>query len=815
MKILKFGGTSVANAESLQSVISIVKSQKQKTVVVVSALGGITNLLIDLLEQAAKKDNSYLDGIDTIRQRHMEPVESILAKKDQSDIITFLDHKLIQLENLLQSVFQLEEITERTLSKVSSLGEILSAKLISAFFTELGIDHHLHNPTQLIATQIKNGKIVVDFEKTKQQTDYHFEATKESIHLVSGYIAGNESRELTTLGRGGSDFSAAILAHVLDAQSLEIWTDVSGMYTANPKLVTQAQPIPNLTYYEAMELSHFGAKVIYPPTLQPLVEKNIPTYIKNTFKPEDIGTLIHNESSTTNGQIVKGISHIDAVALVSLEGSGMVGIPGFSKRLFETLSSENINIIMITQASSEHSICLGVKASDAKRAKTAIDDHFAFEIALNKVYPVRLELDLVNIAVVGEKMKEHQGISGKLFSSLGANNINIRAIAQGASERNISIIIDDKNTQKALNTLHESFFESQIKQLNLFITGVGNVGSKLLEQINQQSEYLENNLRLKIRVMALSNSRKMLLSNLPISLSEWRSQLDQWGTPADRKAFFENAKALNLRNTIFIDNTASEDIAMEYGQYLANSMGVVTCNKIACADQLDNYLHLKKTARQFNSPFLFETNVGAGLPVIDTLNNLIASGDQVVKIQAVLSGSLNFVFNNYTSDNTFVSVVQQAKEEGYTEPDPKIDLSGIDVARKILILARESGLRIELEDIVNNSFLPEECLKTKDNESFFASLEANQNHFEELLQAAEKNDSKLKYVAQLEKGKASVGLQQIPQGHDFYNLEGSDNIILFYTNRYSQQPLIVKGAGAGADVTASGIFADIIRIGKQ
>ena len=815
MKILKFGGTSVANAESLQSVISIVKSQKQKTVVVVSALGGITNLLIDLLEQAAKKDSSYLDGIDTIRQRHMEPVESILAKKDQSDIITFLDDKLIQLENLLQSVFQLEEITERTLSKVSSLGEILSAKLISAFFTELGIDHHLHNPTQLIATQIKNGKIVVDFEKTKQQTDYHFEATKESIHLVSGYIAGNESRELTTLGRGGSDFSAAILAHVLDAQSLEIWTDVSGMYTANPKLVAQAQPIPNLTYYEAMELSHFGAKVIYPPTLQPLVEKNIPTYIKNTFKPEDIGTLIHNESSTTNGQIVKGISHIDAVALVSLEGSGMVGIPGFSKRLFETLSSENINIIMITQASSEHSICLGVKASDAKRAKTAIDDHFAFEISLNKVYPVRLELDLVNIAVVGEKMKEHQGISGKLFSSLGANNINIRAIAQGASERNISIIIDDKNTQKALNTLHESFFESQIKQLNLFITGVGNVGSKLLEQINQQTEYLENNLRLKIRVMALSNSRKMLLSNLPISLSEWRSQLDQWGTPADRKAFFENAKALNLRNTIFIDNTASEDIAMEYGQYLANSMGVVTCNKIACADQLDNYLHLKKTARQFNSPFLFETNVGAGLPVIDTLNNLIASGDQVVKIQAVLSGSLNFIFNNYTLDNTFVSVVQQAKEEGYTEPDPKIDLSGIDVARKILILARESGLRIELEDIVNNSFLPEECLKTKDNESFFASLEANQNHFEELLQAAEKNDSKLKYVAQLEKGKASVGLQQIPQGHDFYNLEGSDNIILFYTNRYSQQPLIVKGAGAGADVTASGIFADIIRIGKQ
>jgi aspartokinase/homoserine dehydrogenase 1 len=412
-------------------------------------------------------------------------------------------------------------------------------------------------------------------------------------------------------------------------------------------------------------------------------------------------------------------------------------------------------------------------------------------------------------------MKEHQGISGKLFSSLGANNINIRAIAQGASERNISIITDQKNVQKALNTLHESFFESQVKQLNLFITGVGNVGGKLLEQIDQQKDYLESNLRLKIRIMALSNSRKMLLSEQPIDLSNWKDALENNSIPADRKAFFEHAKALNLRNSIFVDNTANENIAMKYGQYLANSIGIVTCNKIACADQFENYQNLKKTARQFGSPFLFETNVGAGLPIIDTLNNLIASGDQVVKIQAVLSGSLNFVFNNYTKDTSFVSVVQQAMEEGYTEPDPKIDLSGVDVARKILILARESGMAIELKDIENNSFLPQACLDTPDNSSFFKSLETHQSHFEGLLNAAQKDNSKLKYVAQLENGKASVGLQHIPKGHDFYNLEGSDNIILFYTNRYSQQPLIVKGAGAGAAVTASGIFADIIRIGKQ
>ena len=815
MKILKFGGTSVADSKSLAHVLSIVKSQNQPQVVVVSALGGITNLLIDLLKRAQAKDSSYKDDIQKLRNRHLEPILAMLPQNEQTKVINFVEEKLEELTQLLHAAYQLGEVTTTTLSKISAYGELLSSSIIECLMKQAKIDVKLHAAEQLIVTYEKNGKLFVDFDLSKEKINAALKANPADCHLVPGFIAGDKAGNITTLGRGGSDFSAAIIANVLEAKALEIWTDVSGMFTAHPKMVAQAQPIAELSYYEAMELSHFGAKVIYPPTLQPLVEKNIPTYIKNTFDPTAPGTLISNGGELKNGGIVKGISHIDDVALVSLEGSGMIGIPGFSKRLFETLSTENINIIMITQASSEHSICMGVSAFDAPVAKEVIDEHFAFEIALKKVYPAKIEKDLVNIAVVGDKMKEHQGISGKLFSSLGANNINIRAIAQGASERNISIIIDQKNTQKALNTLHESFFEAQVKQLNLFVTGVGNVGSKLLEQIQQQQNYLETNLRLKIRVMAVSNSRKMVLSQHPIDLNNWQNTLDRSQSPADRKAFFDHAKTLNLRNTIFVDNTASEIIAKEYGQYLENSMGVVTCNKIACADNLENYLHLKKTARQYSSPFLFETNVGAGLPIIDTLNNLIASGDQVTKIQAVLSGSLNFVFNNYKESVPFVEVVKKAMEEGYTEPDPKIDLSGVDVARKILILARESGLHIELADIDNQSFLPKDCLDTKDNESFFNALVQHQSHFEKLLSDANVADAKLKYVAQLENGKATVGLQHIPKGHDFYNLEGSDNIILFYTNRYAEQPLIVKGAGAGAAVTASGIFADIIRIGKQ
>jgi aspartokinase/homoserine dehydrogenase 1 len=719
------------------------------------------------------------------------------------------------LESRLDAIHLLEEATPKNNAAISAYGELLSSNIIQEIFSFNGIDSVLKDSRDLITTLHHNGREVVEQLTSEDNIKNFFKENTANVVLLPGFIASNASGETTTLGRGGSDYSAALIASATESEVLEIWTDVSGMYTAHPKIVAQAKPIEKLTYYEAMELSHFGAKVIYPPTLQPIIEKKIPIVIKNTFAPEDAGTLIDDSPAVENGEIVKGISHIDNVALINLEGSGMIGITGFSKRFFEALSDENINVIMITQASSEHSICIGVKEEEALAAKKVIDEKFAFEISINKVAPAIIEKNMVNIAVVGEKMKDHQGISGKLFSSLGVNNINIRAIAQGASERNISIIIDKKNVTKAINTLHESFFEAQVKELNLFVTGVGNVGSKLLEQIEKQTNYLIENLRLKIRVIAISNSKKMVLEEEGLDLSNWKTKLQESKTNANRDSFFEYAKKLNLRNSIFVDNTASEVIAKEYAQYLNNNIGVVTCNKIAAADELNNYLNLKKISRKFGSPYLFETNVGAGLPIIDTLNNLIASGDQIIKIQAVLSGSLNFVFNNFKAGASFHDVVLEAQQQGYTEPDPKIDLSGIDVARKILILARESGMSIELDEIENESFLPQECLDTKDNKSFFESLIQYSGHFEKMLENAEKEGAKMKYVAQLENGKAKVGIQLVKEGHDFYNLEGSDNIILFYTNRYKEQPLIVKGAGAGADVTASGIFADIIRIGKQ
>ena len=817
MKVLKFGGTSVADSKSLSHVIEILKNQSERQFVVVSALGGITNLLIQLAEKASEGTTAFHKELSTIEQRHLSIIQKFIPVTSQSEIISFLKAELNQLEALLESVEVLRELTPKSNAKISSFGEILSSRIIATILKHQDLDVELKDARELIFTHQVNDKEIVNHKKSKQATQNYFSAGTSHLTLIPGFIATDENNEVTTLGRGGSDYTASLLANYLEAAQLEIWTDVSGMYTAHPSIVAQALPIPRLSYQEAMELSHFGAKVIYPPTLQPLIEKKIPVFIKNTFDAKEAGTLIdeNGDSSGGNGTVVKGVSHIENVALITLEGSGMIGIPGFSKRLFECLSLKQINIIMITQASSEHSICIGVGMEVAQEAKNAIDNQFEFEISLHKVAPAKIESNMTNIAVVGDYMKEHQGISGRLFSSLGANNINIKAIAQGASERNISIVIEKRNTQKALNTIHESFFETQIKELNLFITGVGNVGSKLLEQINQQQEYLLEHLRLKVRVIALSNSRTMCLSEAPIDLEKWEETLEKSTEKADRNRFFDHIKNLNLRNSIFVDNTANDTIASEYKRYLAHNIGVVTCNKIACASTLANYKELKATARKFGTPFLFETNVGAGLPVIDTLNNLIASGDKIHKIQAILSGSLNFIFNNFTSKTSFEEIVKRAQEEGYTEPDPKIDLSGVDVARKILILARESGFELNLEDIENQSFLPSEVLSTENNKAFFSALAKHEPHFQSLLSEANEKGGRLKYVAQLENGKASVGLQTVDPAHDFYNLEGSDNIILFYTNRYKNHPLIVKGAGAGAEVTAGGIFGDIIRIGKS
>ena len=814
MKVLKFGGTSVANAENIQLVKNIVQQQANAKglCVVVSALGGVTDLLLDSAFLASQQKEEYRETFMLIEKKHLEVVKKLIPVQQQSSLMSFLKRELNTLETLLEGAFLIGETTPKLLDKILGYGELLSSKIIHSYFSAEGISCAYKDSREFIKTNNQFGKALVNFEITQKNLIENIAEAEAQVCLMPGFVASSLSGDSTTLGRGGSDYTAAIVAAALHAEVLEIWTDVSGMFTANPRLVKQAVAIEEISYQEAMELSHFGAKVLYPPTIQPVLAKEIPIHIKNTFLPDEKGTLI---TKNTNGKNrpVRGISHIENISLLSLEGPGMVGIPGISKRFFEVLSVNEISVVLITQASSEHSICVAIASEDAEKAKEALDQSFAYEISLHRIKPVLVENDQAIIALVGDNMKSHQGLSGKMFSALGKNNVNIRVIAQGASERNISAVIKKEDVKKALNTLHERFFEENVKQLNLFVMGVGNVGAKFLKQIQQQKNFLKENLKLNVRVIALSNSRKMHFQEGGISLKNWETQLEN-GEKVDKGLFFQKIKSMNLRNSIFVDNTANDVIAATYAQYLKNSISVVTCNKIASSSAYQNYAELKQLSHDYNAPFLFETNVGAGLPIIDTLKNLVASGDKITKIQAVLSGSLNFVFNNFDDDHEFVEVVKQAQVEGYTEPDPKIDLSGIDVMRKILILARESGYQLELDDIQNESFLPKGCLKTENVEEFFKSLESHKDHFNQLFKSAQQNNSRLKYVAQFDNGKASVGLEEIPQHHPFYNLEGKDNIVLFYTERYVEQPLIIKGAGAGADVTASGIFADIIRIGN-
>jgi aspartokinase/homoserine dehydrogenase 1 len=584
------------------------------------------------------------------------------------------------------------------------------------------------------------------------------------------------------------------------------------MMTADPRLTSNARIIPHISYQEAMELSHFGAKVIYPPTIQPVMSLGIPVWIKNTFSPADEGTLIES-AANRNGNIVRGISSINNIALISLEGSGMIGIPGFSKRLFEALSNERINVILITQSSSEHSICVGIEVSSASKAKQAVDAAFANEIALQKVEPLKIEPELSIVALVGENMKSHPGISGRMFSAMGRNGVNVRAIAQGSSEKNISAVIATKDVRKAINVLHEEFFETTYKQVNLFIVGTGNVGKKLLGQLRQQLGFLQQHMHLQVNVTGLSNSRKMLIDENGINLIEWEQKL-QAGEVANLQKFAEEIIDRNLRNSIFVDITASENVAAVYDQLLKKSISVVACNKVAASSSYSSYKKLKDLAREYNCRFLFETNVGAGLPVIGTLNDLLSSGDRVHRIEAVLSGTLNFVFNNYDGNRKFADVVRQAQNEGYTEPDPRLDLSGTDVMRKIMILAREAGVQIEMEDIKNNSFMPASCMKGT-VEDFYNCMAKEEDHFRKIFDQAEQAGCKLKFVASYKEGAASVGLQHIDPKHDLYHLYGKDNVVLFYTDRYKEQPMVVKGAGAGAEVTASGVFADILRTVKM
>lgn len=812
MKVLKFGGTSVGSSENINKVIKIVNnaSENDAVVVVVSAVGGITDKLMNASSKAISKDLDYKSDFNTLKQQHIEIIDALLTGASLESTKDIILEKLSELEKLLDGIYLINELSPQTTDKLLSFGELMSSLIIFEAMQQEGLNVQLKNSQNLIVTDSNFTNAAVQFEETNANITSYFAHNDKLITILPGFIAKSEDGEITTLGRGGSDYTAAIVASALNVNSLEIWTDVSGMFTTNPKLVKQAKPIQKLSYYEAIELSHFGAKVLYPPTVLPVLSKNIPILIKNTMAPDEDGTLITKNVENGSANPIKGISNVNGISLLTLQGNGMVGIPGFSKRLFETLAHEKINVIITTQASSEHSICVGVADKDAKLAKLILDKEFENEISLLKIDPLVLEQHLSIVAVIGDRMKNHQGISGNMFSTLGKNNVNIRAIAQGASERNITAVIAEKDVKKALNCLHESFFEVETKQLNLFVIGVGNVGSSLLSQIEKQTSYIQNILKLKINIVGLSNSKHMAFDVSGIELNSWQDVLSK-GQKTDPIAFFEKTKALNLRNSICVDVTASAIVAETYAHYLKESIAVIACNKIACSANFEQYKNLKDLSRKYNVPFLFETNVGAGLPVIDTLNHLIASGDRIHSIQAVLSGSLNFIFNNFNSSTTFHDVVKQAQKEGYTEPDPRIDLSGTDVARKLLILARESGYTLDMSDVSNESFLPSGALEADSVDAFYELIKSKDDAFKTLLTSALDNDAQLKYVASFKDGKANVGLKEIPAGHPFYNLEGKDNIVMFYTDRYNDQPLIIKGAGAGSEVTASGLFADIIR----
>jgi aspartokinase/homoserine dehydrogenase 1 len=805
MKVLKFGGSSVGTPERIRVVKKIVEDQAEPCIVVVSAFQGVTDQLIKVSHLAEKRDDSYKQIMEEIEQRHYDTVKALFSINQQSHIMAGIKILFNTLEETLNGVYLLKELTCKTMDTIVSFGERLSSFIIS-----LAIDDaYLVEIRDLIKTDSNYCRANVDFKQSDQMISDYFKSHKNAA-IVPGFIGSNDEGETTTLGRGGSDYTAAIIAAAIKASVLEIWTDVDGFMTADPRKVEKAYSIESLSYAEAMELSHFGAKVLYTPTIQPVLNKKIRIQIKNTFNPKARGTLIGMQEHIKSESPIKGISSIDDIDLVTIQGSGLVGVTGISSRLFSALATRNINIILITQASSEFSISFAINPGDTGTAKEAIHNEFRHEIDHMKSIRILVETELSIIAIVGERMRHTPGISAKLFRALGRNGINVIAIAQGSSELNISVVITKQSLKKALNVIHEGFFLSHYKELHLFIAGTGLVGSRLLNQISQQQEKLLINHRLKVNMIGLANSRKMLIQPGGIATRHYKDLLDN-GTKTNLDDFCKEMISLNYRNSVFIDCTASADVARLYKKLFNSYVSVVTANKIACSSAYSNYKDLKNTAQSRGVRFIFETNVGAGLPIINTINDLINSGDKILEIQAVLSGTLNFVFNTISREIPLSKTIRMAKEQGYSEPDPRIDLSGIDVVRKLLILSRESGYQIEEKDVKISPILPEEYFKG-DLDDFWNKIKGYDAEFEKKRMEIEKKKRKLRFVARLKDGKASIQLVDVGSDHPLFPLEGSNNIIMLTTERYKELPMIIKGYGAGADVTAAGIFADVIRI---
>lgn len=814
MKILKFGGTSVGSVQSIQTLLDILKNEVNENdnpIVVLSAMSGITNLLIAMAEGAANGQD-FTAGLAELEKRHFDVVKSLLDIQNQNPAFTRLKIYFNQLEDLLQGVLTLRELTLKTRDLILSFGErcstLMIAKIAAQHFPNaIGVE-----ATELIKTDSTFGQAKVNAELTDLLIRDLHQNHKDKLVFVTGFIAANEVGQTTTLGRGGSDYTAAIIGAALNADEIQIWTDVNGMMTADPRMVKKAFSLPELTYTEAMELSYFGAKVIYPPTMIPAFLKKIPIVIKNTFEPEFEGTVIRHDCKPSNLPI-KGISSINNISILNLEGSGMVGKSGFSGRLFSLLAREQINIILITQSSSEHSITFAVQPGDIEKAKQLIEQEFELELIAKKLEHVVIEQNLAIIAVVGENMKQTPGVSGKLFHALGRNGVNVRAIAQGSSEYNISVIISGHDLAKALNAVHDAFFIELTKTLHAFCLGTGNIGQTLFKQLNAHSDYLQEKNGIQVKIAGISNTRKMIFNSDGISLDTWKEELGKSIHPADLKAFVAKMKSMNLPNCVFIDNTASSQPVEVYEEVFKSNISVITCNKIGNSASYKQYKTFHDAAKRHGVDFFYETNVGAGLPIIRTLKDLMNSGDRILKIEAILSGTISFIFNNFKGEANFHDVVKEAQEKGYTEPDPRDDLSGRDFMRKILILARDAGYPMEEADINIEPILPKACLEAQTVDDFYSALKAEDAFFSDLKAKAAAENKVLRYIGKLEDGKAAITLQMVDENHPFFTLSGSDNIISFTTDRYRERPLVVKGPGAGAEVTAAGVFADLINIG--